>query len=102
MPRFAVWLQGTGCRVLMGRRRFGFLSRRKEECLGFFTMRVVEAASSKDAAREVLIIVRRELEDLVRNRPDEPWDVRVERIEEAGDEVSPRLGFSWFPDETPK
>jgi len=99
MRRFAVWLQGEGCRVLMGRRRWGFLSPRKEEWLGFYTMRVVQASCPEDAAREAVDMVRRELSELVRNRIDEPWQVRVEKVEEAAADVCPQLGFSWFPEE---
>jgi hypothetical protein len=82
----------------MGRRRFGFLSRRKEERLGFFTMRAVDAASAEDAASEALAIVQRELAGLLRNRPNEPWSVRVDKIEDADGEGAPQLGFSWFPE----
>jgi len=106
---YKVLLRGRGCRVRLRERRSLLrrsvrevellpVSRRgergrwvREDELGFYTMRWVEARSVEDAAERARVAVAAELREYVTNGVDQPITVDVEKIEECdpGSRVRP-------------
>jgi hypothetical protein len=74
----------------------------KEEKLGFFTARFVEANNKKEAENIALNLIREELHDKIINKRDNPPMLYVEDIDEVssfGDNIVPGKGFTWYPEE---
>jgi hypothetical protein len=86
-------------------RRFWLLSWPVVKTRGFFASRIAEGRSAEEAVERAISSVRGELSGVIRNRPDEPWDIMVESVEEmpgvtsASDQFVARRGFTWFPED---
>lgn len=97
MPKFAVSLHGTGCRVEVTKRRWGLLRQTTIRPAGFYTTRFVEAATSDEAAARAIAVVQEELKDL--NHSDSPASITAEGVredEEGFFRYAPGSGFTWY------
>ena len=98
--KFAVRLEGVGCRVAVHARAWllGQLSS-DGETWGFFTTRFVEAESPSIAENLARELVHDELKGLLINKPEEPWTLTIDEIwedPEAFAEYAPGAGFTWY------
>ena len=97
--KFAVRLEGTGCRVRV--QHVGQQSS-AAETWGFFTTRFVEADSALNAEIFARELVHEELKGLLLNKPEEAWTLTIDKIwedSEAFAKYAPGAGFTWYPDD---
>ena len=92
---FRVMVAGRGCLVNVEGEKAN------PKRLGFFATRFVSASSPQNAAVLARSIVAKELDELVINTADHPYQLEADEIEEII-ETDPELpnatGFSWFAD----
>lgn len=103
MKKFAVRLEGTGCRARIRHRPRLLVQRSSaDETLGFFTTRFVEADSAFNAGKCATELVREELKGQLLNKPDEPWVLTIDEIWEDPENFkkhAPGSGFTWYSDD---
>jgi hypothetical protein len=86
MPIFRVAVNRKNCRVLV---------EDAVEVLGFYTYRFVEASNVEEAKKRAGAIVRKDLEDRIRNDPRDLPLIEFEEVVEV-ERKEKQPGFVWY------
>jgi len=92
---FGVMISGTGCLVKV---ESEWSTKQEVQRAGFFTTRFVAASSVDEAVEKAMRIVAEDLESIVVNGADQPYELEVEQVYEYLAERDVGAGFTWYPD----
>ena len=87
------------CRVFLHGKNALIETNGRPERLGFFTTRIVEAPSKKEAEIEAIRLVKSDewLRSSLLNAGSDPFVLAAKEVEEALPEEIATTGFSWYP-----
>lgn len=88
--RFRVFLHGQNALIETNGR---------PQRLGFYTTRIVEAASEEEAERQAIKLLKSDdwLNEALLNSGTDPFVLAAEEVDEVAPDEIATIGFSWYP-----